>query len=133
MRLELQRVYHMPKELKPGVLYVSEEFETAAHLCPCGCSEKVRTPLGPTEWTFTETSKGPTLNPSIGNWQKACKSHYFIRQGEILWGEEWTSEQIIMGRRGEVKRRQVYYESKIRQQNGILRRAWFWVKGLFEK
>ena len=128
MRLELQRVYQMPKELKPGVLYVSDEFETAAHLCPCGCGEKVRTPLGPTEWTFTETSKGPTLNPSIGNWQKACKSHYFIRQGEIVWAEEWTSEQITMGRHGEEKRRQVYYEAINHQQNGILRRAWLWLK-----
>ena len=36
MRIELQRVRYMPKDLNTGVLYVSEEFSTAAHLCPCG-------------------------------------------------------------------------------------------------
>ena len=52
MKIELQRVHYMPKELKPGVLYVSEEFGAAAHLCACGCGAKIRTPLGPTEWTL---------------------------------------------------------------------------------
>ena len=37
MKFVLQRVHHMPKELQPGILYVSEEFLTAAHLCACGC------------------------------------------------------------------------------------------------
>jgi len=33
MKIELQHVHYMPKDLKPGVLYVSEEFGIAAHLC----------------------------------------------------------------------------------------------------
>lgn len=33
MRFEMQRVHYMPKELKPGVLYISEEFDIAMHLC----------------------------------------------------------------------------------------------------
>lgn len=131
MRFELQRVYHMPKELKPGVLYVSEEFETAAHLCPCGCGAKIRTPLGPTEWMFKDASSGPTLNPSIGNWQKACKSHYFIRQGEVIWAEEWTPEQITKGRRAEEMQRRAHYDLMYRQRSGILQRAWLLVKSLF--
>ena len=45
----------MPQDLRPGVLYVSEEFGAAAHLCACGCGEKVSTPLGPTEWSLEET------------------------------------------------------------------------------
>ena len=69
MKIELQRVQYMPKELKQGVLYVSEEFGAAAHLCACGCGSKIRTPLGPTEWAFEETDNGPTLCPSVGNWQ----------------------------------------------------------------
>ena len=35
MKFELQRFRFLPKELKPWVLYVSEEFEIAAHLCAC--------------------------------------------------------------------------------------------------
>src|SRR5256885_14991752 len=101
MKFELQRVDYMPKELRPGVLYVSEEFGAAAHLCACGCGSKVRTPLGPTGWVLDETPGEPTLNPSIGNWQFPCKSHYWIYQGEIHWADPWTPEQIAAGRRGE--------------------------------
>jgi hypothetical protein len=76
MRFVLQRVRYMPKELQPGVLYVSEEFLTAAHLCACGCGAKIRTPLGPAEWSVEEAPQGPTLWPSVGNWQQGCRSHY---------------------------------------------------------
>ena len=68
MKVELQRVHYMPKEIKSGVLYVSEEFDIAMHLCPCGCGSKIKTPLGPTEWSFEATTSGPSLRLSIGNW-----------------------------------------------------------------
>src|SRR5712691_897955 len=110
MKIELQRVHYMPKELRPGVLYVSEEFGTAAHLCACGCGAKIRTPLGPTEWALEETSNGPTLRPSIGNWQLPCQSHYCIYQGEVVWAAKWTTEQIAAGRYAEEKRRRAYYD-----------------------
>ena len=48
----------MQKDLQPEVLYVSEQFGAAAHLCACGCGSKVRTPLGPTEWSVEETLEG---------------------------------------------------------------------------
>lgn len=101
----------MPKTLEPGVLYVSEEFKTAAHLCACGCGEKVRTPLGVAAWTLTETLRGPSLRPSIGNWQQPCRSHYWIRQGEIIWAEDWSDEQIEFGRKQEMDRRAAYYKN----------------------
>ena len=132
MKIELQRVHYMPKELRPGVLYVSEEFGAAAHLCACGCGSKIRTPLGPTEWAFEETKSGPTLRPSVGNWQHACQSHYWIYQGEIVWSGKWTPEQIAAGRRGEERRRHAYYDALDRQRGGILRRFWRWVKTLAE-
>ena len=132
-KIELERVHFMPKELRPGVLYVSEEFGTAAHLCACGCGVRVRTPLSVTEWSLKETDRGPTLYPSIGNWQQACQSHYWIRRGEIVWADKWTPEQITTGRRGEEERRRAYYDALDRQRGGILRRFWRWVKGLFER
>lgn len=131
-KIELQRVHYMPKELKLGVLYVSEEFGAAAHLCACGCGSKIRTPLGPTEWTLEETSRGPTLNPSVGNWQQACQSHYVIHQGEILWAGKWTTAQVAAGRRNEEERRKAYYDDLYRQNGGWLRRLWNFIKGLFE-
>jgi hypothetical protein len=99
----------MPKKLEPGVLYVSEEFGAVAHLCPCGCGSKIRTPLGPTEWSLKVTRMGPSLFPSIGNWQLPCKSHYWIKHGKIIWASSWTPEQIATGRHNEEERRHAYY------------------------
>jgi len=132
MKIELQRVHYMPKELKPGVLYVAEEFGAAAHLCACGCGSKIRTPLGPTEWSLEETDRGPTLSPSIGNWQLPCHSHYFIICGEVTWAAKWTSEEIAAGRQREQERRRVYYDALGRKQGAVLRRFWQWLKHLFD-
>lgn len=131
MKIKLARAHYMPAQLEPGVLYVSEEFGAAAHLCACGCGAKVRTPIGPTEWTLQETKDGPTLWPSIGNWQQACKSHYIIRRGEVVWCKEWTPEQIAAGRRGEEERRRLYYDDLVRRRRLSWARVWNWLKGLF--
>jgi hypothetical protein len=120
----------MPKELKPGVLYVSEEFGIALHLCACGCGSKIKTPLGPTEWSFEETTKGPSLNPSVGNWQERCQSHYWIYRGEIEWAAKWSPKQIAAGRRYEEKRRRAYFDALDRKRNKF-QGFWRWVSGLF--
>ena len=132
MKIKLQRVHYMPKELNPGVLYVSQEFGVAVHLCVCGCGTKIRTPLGPTEWAIQETDAGPSLHPSVGNWQQACQSHYWIYRGEVRWAAKWTPEQIAAGRRGEEQRRHAYYDAFDRQRGGTLGGFWRWVKGVFE-
>lgn len=133
MKIELQRVHYIPKELKPGVLYVSEAFGVAAHLCACGCGSKVRTPLSPTEWSLEETDAGPTLHPSVGNWQQACQSHYWIIRGKVIWSAKWTPEQIAEGRRAEEQRRRVYYDALYRQQGGTLHGFWRWIKRVFQR
>jgi hypothetical protein len=130
MRFKLHRVYYMPKELKPNGLYVSEEFDIAMH-CPCGCGSIVKTPLGPTEWVVQETKSGPTLRPSVGNWQQACQSHYWITRGDVVWAAKWTPGQIAVGRRHEEERRHAYYEVLDRQQARPLQRFCRWLKGLF--
>jgi hypothetical protein len=131
-KIDLLRVHYIPKELKHGLLYVSEEFDVAVHLCACGCGSKVSTPLGPTEWKFKATDSRPSLHPSIGNWQLPCQSHYWISQGNIVWSGKWTPKQIAAGRRVEEGRRKAYYDALNRKRDGILRRTWRWVKRLFE-
>lgn len=128
MKIKLQRVKYMPKELESGVLYVSEEYGSAAHLCACGCGSKIRTPLGPTEWSFEDTAKGPTLYPSIGNWQLACKSHYWIHQGKVIWSVQWTPAQIKTGYEAEQSRRKAYYNAR---SSGIFGKLWNALKTLF--
>ena len=130
MRIRLEHVRYMPGTLEPGVLYVSEEFGAAAHLCACGCGSKIRTPLGPTEWSVEDTAAGPTLEPSVGNWQLACQSHYLIADGEVIWAPQWTAEEIADGRRREEERRRKYYEALDRKRGGVVRRLWRWLQRL---
>jgi len=74
----------IPAILEPGNLYVSMRYETAVHLCACGCTTKVVTPFGPNDWTITFDGT-VSLRPSIGNGQQHCRSHYYIRNGRIDW------------------------------------------------
>ena len=130
-RIELRHVHFMPKELEPGMLYVTEEFGTAAHLCACGCGEKVRTPLGPTGWTLKETSRGPSLWPSVGNWQKGCCSHYIIERGDIIWAGRWTPERVARGRQAQQERDRAFYEALDRKRHNLWSRLWRWLRSIW--
>jgi hypothetical protein len=128
MKMRIERVRTMPTVLEPGVLYVSDEYGTAAHLCACGCGSKIRTPLGPTEWSVQDMPEGPTLYPSVGNWQKPCRSHYFIMDGDILWAGEMSEEKILAGRAAEQRRREDYYDQLY--PSGFWARLWKRLKRL---
>ena len=130
MKLVLRRVRFMPEVFEPGVLYVSEEFGTAIHLCACGCGSKVNTPLGPTDWSFTDTALGPSLYPSIGNWQLPCRSHYWIEEGLVVWSGDWTPAQVTAGRAAERGRAEDYYRTQGRP--GCFRRFAQWGSRLVE-
>lgn len=131
MRIELRRVEFMPKVLEPGILYVSEKYRTAAHLCACGCGEKIRTPLGPTEWAVKEDANGPTLWPSVGSWQRPCRSHYVIRNGAVNWARQWSDEQVADGRRYDQKKREAHFAA--RKPKTWRNRIWAHLKGLFTR
>jgi hypothetical protein len=130
-RFILERVHYMPSKLEPGVLYVSEEFGAVAHLCACGCGSKIRTPIGPTEWSVKETKAGPSVSPSVGNWQKPCQSHYVITGGAVEWAPTWSPEQILAGRQREEERRRAYFEGLY--PSGIWQRLLRWIKSLFKR
>lgn len=74
-----------PPLLEDGILYVLPHFEVAIHNCMCGCGEKVVTPLGDGQWSWNYDGVNTTLSPSVGNFQYNCKSHYFLRQGKVIW------------------------------------------------
>ena len=76
-------VDYMPSLIDEGVLYISMTNHTAVHLCACGCGEKVITPLAPMRWHILYDGVAVSLSPSIGNWDFACKSHYFIRDNKV--------------------------------------------------
>lgn len=74
----------IPAAPEAGTLYVSAEYQTAVHLCACGCGTKIVTPLGPRDWVLTFDGT-VSLRPSVGNGQQACRSHYYIRHDQIDW------------------------------------------------
>jgi hypothetical protein len=133
MRFTLNLVEFMPKHLEPGTLYASNRFGAAAHLCPCGCGSKIRTPLGPTEWTLTKGPQGPTLYPSIGNWQLPCRSHYWIRDGKVKWAGQWTEEEVMAGREEEARRHRAYYGELPAPRDKMFAKVWRWLSGRFRR
>src|ERR1700676_5046900 len=129
-RFILQRVQYMPGTLEPGILYVAEQYGTAAHLCACGCGAKIRTPLGPDEWSFAEMATGPSLSPSVVNWQQADQAHKWIVGGQVEWAGKWSEKQVAAGRGREEERRRAYYDCL--NPPTWWQRFWRWLKSLFK-
>jgi hypothetical protein len=88
----------IPDDLDPNKLYISLEYNSVVHLCACGCGEEVVTPLQPAAWKLIYDGESVSLHPSIGNWSYKCRSHYWIKQNQIVWAEDWTDEQIKRSR-----------------------------------
>lgn len=86
-------VEFIPKVLDDGVLYVSERFHTASHLCCCGCGSRVVTPLNPAKWRLTDHGDNVSLSPSVGLGTFPCRSHYWIDRGAVEWCAEMTPGQ----------------------------------------
>ncbi len=87
-------VEFIPDHLEEGVLYISQRFRTCSHKCCCGCGEEVVTPLSPAEWRLTREGELVSLWPSVGNWDYACRSHYFIERNKVRWARAMTARQI---------------------------------------
>lgn len=107
--LEHRFVRNVPRELEPGVLYISMEYATAVHSCCCGCGERVVTPFTPTDWHMTFNGESVSLHPSVGNWNQKCRSHYVIRQGRVLEAGPWSNAQVEAERRRDKKAKAAYY------------------------
>ena len=88
----LVRVEDLPETLREGRLYVAGEagYEWATALvCPCGCGDVIHLNLLSRArpcWTFSEKDGKVGLEPSV--WRRqGCRSHFFLRRGEIEWCE----------------------------------------------
>lgn len=84
--------------MEENVLYISVAFATAIHLCPCGCRNEIVTKLSPIRWKLTYDGETVSLYPSVGNWNLPCRSHYWIFMNRVEWAEDWSEEEISMGR-----------------------------------
>lgn len=107
-----QFVEYIPEHLEEGVLYISQKYGTATHRCCCGCGEEVVTPLNPTDWSLKIEGNLATLDPSIGNWSFACRSHYWIRRGRVIWAGSMTQRQIDRIRAFDRANKESYFRAK---------------------
>lgn len=134
-------VEFIPDDLAENRVYVSIRFATAAHKCCCGCGSKVVTPLRPTDWKLIFDGKTVSLDPSIGNWSFACRSHYWIKNNWVRWAEKWSDDEVQAGRRHDRVTKSAYFEKaaagsenskpsieKPPPSEGFLRRFWKWLE-----
>jgi len=84
----------IPEHLDNGVVYVSLTYATVVHNCCCGCGHEVVTPLHPRQWSLIFNGDTISLTPSIGNWSFPCRSHYWIRAGQIRSARSFTETEI---------------------------------------
>lgn len=112
LMLEHRFVGNVPRELEPGILYISMEYATAVHSCCCGCGERVVTPFAPTDWRMTFDGDSITLYPSIGNWYQKCKSHYVIQRGRVLEAAPWSPAQIEAERIRDKKAKAAHFDKE---------------------
>ena len=108
--LEHRFVRNVPRELEPGVLYISMEYATAVHSCCCGCGDRVVTPFTPTDWKMTFDGDSVSLHPSIGNWNQKCRSHYVIRRNRVVEAGSWSGKQIEAERHRDKQTKAAYYD-----------------------
>lgn len=74
-----------PAALEHGTIYISMPFRTSVHLCCCGCGSEVWLPIRPDRYTITYDGDHVSFSPSVGNWQFACRSHYWIWKNKVIW------------------------------------------------
>lgn len=107
--LEHSFVRNIPRELDPGMLYISMDYATAVHSCCCGCGERVVTPFTPTDWRITFDGESISLHPSVGNWNQKCRSHYVIQRSRVLEAGPWSEAQVEAERRRDKRAKAAHY------------------------
>ena len=68
------------KDMKQGILYISEEYQTSSHLCLCGCGCLTVLPFGENFWSLFKDGEKISITPSISN--PICKAHYIINKNK---------------------------------------------------
>lgn len=105
-------VEFIPEQLAENTIYVSIKYATAAHKCPCGCGKEVVTPLSPTDWTLIFDGQTVSLDPSIGNWNFPCRSHYWIIENRATWSRSWSQHEIDAGRADDRAAKEIYFSGQ---------------------
>jgi len=107
-------VKFIPDVIEEEILYISIDYCTSIHKCICGCGNEVVTPISPTDWEIIFDGKTVSLNPSIGNWNFECKSHYWITKSKIRFARQWSASEIEFGRNSDSTQKKKYFKKRKR-------------------
>ena len=111
MKLKHEFVENIPDRIQEGIIYISIPFAITAHRCCCGCGSEVFNHLSPTDWRLIFDGRSVSLDPSIGNWSFACRSHYWIRHNRVKWAAAWNQEIVSAGRADDQRNKANFYKS----------------------
>ena len=111
-RFNHEFIHRIPQELEEGVLYICLECNAVMHKCACGCSEEVSTPLGKNQWKLVYDGETVTLFPSIGNWNYTCRSHYLIRENNVIWLDEYEFKRANKEKKKRNWLRKLFYRDR---------------------
>lgn len=128
MRYRYRAVERVPKEMEPGVVFHSEEFELAGLLCACGCGHRI-TLLVPDSHQVFDQGGWATVRPSIGVFDAPCRSHFFIRGGQVDWMPAFSGGQAASIMQAQIARH------VMRDRKPLSRWGWMvaWIAGLFSR
>jgi hypothetical protein len=97
----------------PGPLGHLHPIELAAALGAWdNCVPAVDRSRSPAEWSLRYDGETVSLSPSVGNWEYACRSHYWIAHNRIHWAKAWSPEQIEAGRARDLADLETYFEMR---------------------
>lgn len=115
--LAFEFVENVPENMKEGVLYISTKYASAIHKCCCGCGNEVVTPLSPAEWSLTFDGETVSLDPSIGNWDFPCRTHYWILRNKVKTAPTWSHRKVEAGRAQDMTAMKRYFDRKMKPEN----------------
>lgn len=84
------------EDLLPGAVYISMKHGMVVHRCPCGCGQLSEFMLDPIRHRMEFDGESVSFEPSIGNSNLGCGSHYWIRANQIRWCapmDPWATER----------------------------------------
>lgn len=112
MMISHEFVDFIPDKIQNEKIYISIKYKTAIHKCACGCNSEVVTPISPTDWAIKYNGETISLYPSIGNWSYNCRSHYWIKNSQIIWSNDFSNEKVEDIRRNDRNQKEDYYKNK---------------------
>jgi hypothetical protein len=68
-----------------------------------------------------------SMAPSIGNWNHPCRSHYVIRDNQVLWAGAMSEAAIAQGRAQDAAEKRAHFRDQSWSST-----FWHWIKSLFD-